>query len=197
MSAMSSLPCPPHVCSSVTSHLHLHVWNLLLITPCNGCQSLCVRSRSCYFSYVGFMYLLNIAQLWVRGGDASGECLLFVVTDQRRPSCAMCCWGWSSASQLGCCLLCDCVKPIDASELLPVPSLPLHSPCCHVPATRGWASGQLLRRREWVKLQISPNKRHVKNTFSLQSDFFNHLCFFHLLVSGFHCQKISSRRKVE
>lgn len=137
-------PMPPKICFPVTSLLsllHLHVRNLLLITRCNGRlmssgepESLKLTD-SCYFSCVVFIYFLNIAQLLVQGGDASGECLLFVVTDQRRPSCLMCGWGWLSAVQLRCCLFFffDCVKPIDASQLLP----PLPSPRSHVLATRG------------------------------------------------------------
>lgn len=103
MSAMSSLPCPTHVCSSVTSLLHLHAWNFLLITPCKGCQSLWVHSLSCYFSYIDFMYLLNIAQLWVQGGWRQWG--VFVI-----------CGHWSAAPQL-CDVLLGLIECIAAGML--------------------------------------------------------------------------------
>lgn len=148
-------------------------------------------------------------------GYASGECLLFVVTDQRRPSCAMCDRGWLGAVQLRCCVvfLGGCVlnhwMPPSHSLSTPCPSPP---PPAHVPATRGWVDGQLLQWWDWVKLQTSSNKHRdrknkpdwdmnssitsVGNIFS-QNSFCNHPCFFYLIVSGFHCQRFSSCGKVE
>lgn len=119
------------------------------------------RRTLCYFSPLVFIYLFSknnpAVSPW---GDANGECL-FVVTDQRRPSCVMCGWGWLGAAWWRCCLSFECVL----SHRMPPSKLPLPFARSHVLATRGWVSGQLLQQWQWVQLQTSSNK-YRKNHLS-------------------------------
>lgn len=159
--------------------------------PCSEADSL-KWTDSCFFSRVMFIYFLNIAQLLVQGVDASGERLLFVVTDQRCLSCLMCGWGWLSAVQLRCCrgVFFDCGKPTDASQLLTSrPSLRSHAR-----PQGGWVSGQLLQWGEWVLLQVNTQ---VRGTFTLKTGICSRLCFLYLMVSGVHWQRFFSCGKVK
>lgn len=75
------------------------VRNLLLIAQRDGRPMLSNEPQTlkpadpCYCSPFSFIYIISKNSPAVGPwGDADGKCL-FVVTDQRRPSCVMCCWG--------------------------------------------------------------------------------------------------------